>query len=358
MPVRDCAEFLGAAIDSVLAQTCTDLELLVVDDGSTDASPAVAQNRAGRDRRVRVIRTDPDGLPTALNRGIDAARGPYVARADADDVSLPQRLAAQVAFLERHPAVGVCGSAMATIGRGPTTITRLPENPRTLHCMLLFQSPLAHPTVMMRRELLDEHRYDAKLCDGAEDYDLWERLAERTVFSNLPEVLYRRRVHPRQMSTTRLEQADRAARRIRERQLDRLLRATAEERDVHQALCTWRPLSPPALRRTRPWLERLVTANVAAGIYPEPELRAVVAERWYRACADSGARGLDAPIEYLRSPLGEGRRAVRLALRNNVPASWARALVQMRERLRHRRSVAGDQRRMPRSSASSVGSSP
>jgi glycosyltransferase involved in cell wall biosynthesis len=337
MPVRDGAEFLADAIDSVLGQSRGDFELLVLDDGSTDASPSIARSRADLDPRVRPISLAAAGLPAALNHGISEARGRYVARADADDVNLPTRFAAQADFLDRHPEIGLCGAATTTMGHGPRCITRLPSDPRTLRCMLLFQSPLAHPTVMMRRELLVHCQYDPELCDGAEDYDLWERLADRTAFSNLPQVLCRRRVHPAQMSTVRHRHAESAARRVRERQLAKLaICPTAEEREIHQSLGSWEPLDAPALKRARRWLERIAAANAVARFYPEPELRSFLAERWYRACADSNGRGIGSSMEFLRSPLGRRRRAARLAIRSNVPVGLARALVRFRERLRGR----------------------
>jgi glycosyltransferase involved in cell wall biosynthesis len=189
LPVRDGAAHVAAAVESILGQTLADLELLVVDDGSTDATPAVL---AGvRDARCRVLTVAAAGTAAALNHGIAHARGPLIARMDADDVALPERLARQLAFLERHADVGVLGTGWREQGPGGDVVEVAPPpaDDAAIRRVLPRRNPMAHPTVVMRRAAGDAVGwYDARL-PVVQDYDLWLRLASRTRFANLPEPL-------------------------------------------------------------------------------------------------------------------------------------------------------------------------
>jgi hypothetical protein len=205
MPVRNGAAYLEEAVGSVLSQTLEDLELIVVDDGSTDATPAILERVARSDDRVRVLRIPPSGLTPALNRGWREARADYVARLDADDVALPTRLANQAAFLDDHPEVGVVGSAYVPLSHTGERlgIVRYAVDDATLRADLLRYNCLPHPTVMVRRAALEEA--DGYRLDQAEDYDLWLRIAERWDLANLAEPLILYRHHAGQFSVGKLE---------------------------------------------------------------------------------------------------------------------------------------------------------
>lgn len=201
MPVRDGGRFLEPAVESILAQTLEDLELLVVDDGSTDGTPEVLSRV--HDPRLRVLRRPAEGMAAALNVGLRSTQSPYVARMDADDLCEPTRLERQVAFLDRHPEVVVVGSryrSMDVDGR-PGRVTALMVHDvdlrRDLH---LGYSPFAHGAVTMRRDrVLAVGGYDGTWWP-AEDHDLWRRLDGR--FANLPDVLYHYREHSSTSSLT------------------------------------------------------------------------------------------------------------------------------------------------------------
>ena len=180
MGVRDGAPWVGEAVRSVLVQTLGDLELIVVDDGSTDATPDVLA--AIEDPRLRVERQAPEGLTRALNRALALARADLVARLDADDVGLPQRLARQHAFLAAHAAMGLLGTAAREVdaaGR-EVRVLRPPEDDAALRRLLIRRNPFVHSSVMVRRALLERvGGYDARLA-VAQDYDLWMRMAAVT----------------------------------------------------------------------------------------------------------------------------------------------------------------------------------
>jgi glycosyltransferase involved in cell wall biosynthesis len=207
LAAHDDAPFLGEAVDSVLGQTLRDLELIVVDDASTDETPRLLD--AVSDERLRVVRNvEQAGLAASLNRGLELAGGRYVARLDADDVARADRLERQVERLRAEPRCAVVGTAIVDLdehGRSGATHV-LPTGAIPLRWHALFSSPFFHPTVLVDRELLDAHglRYDPDYLES-EDYDLWTRLFAFADGANLSEPLVRKRVHPGQASLRRSE---------------------------------------------------------------------------------------------------------------------------------------------------------
>lgn len=244
--VHDGAPWIGDAVASVLAQTLADLELIVVDDGSGDATPELLA--AVRDTRLRVERQARGGLTRALVRALGLARAPLVARLDADDVALPERLARQRAFLDAHPDVGVLGSAAREVdaaGR-EVAVVRPPESDGAIRRMLIRRNPFVHSSVMMRRAAVERAGgYDVSL-PVAQDYDLWMRMSRLVGLANLPDVLVVRRLLPGRVSV--------------ERDSDRL-RAEARVR--------WRAVASGAY----PWWASVFAARPAVALLLPPPLR-------------------------------------------------------------------------------------
>lgn len=205
MPVRNGEAFLREALDSILAQTFRDFELIVIDDGSSDGTPAIIAEYAARDSRLRAIRQEASGLTQSLNRGWRSAAGEYVARMDADDVALPDRLEHQVEFLDGHPEVAVVGTTVIEVGPDgkELRVVRFPEDEAAIRRELRRSNCLVHASVMVRRAALEE--VGGYRLDQVEDYDLWLRIAERHALANLPQPLLRYRHHPGQYSVDRVE---------------------------------------------------------------------------------------------------------------------------------------------------------
>ena len=203
LPVRDGAAFLEQALQSVLSQTLSELELIVVDDGSTDRTPEILAARAASDPRVRVLRREGDGVVAALNAGCAVAATAYVARLDADDVALPERLERQVALLDAHPNVGLVGGAYVAIdqsGRRLATF-RPPTEDAALRARLSRYNVFAHPAATFRREAF-EQAGGYRLAE-AEDYDLWLRISERWQLASVPDPVLEYRQHSGQVSLVR-----------------------------------------------------------------------------------------------------------------------------------------------------------
>lgn len=205
MPVYNAETYLAAAIRSILDQSLKDIELVIVDDGSTDGSAAVIASFA--DPRLRCIRQENRGIANALDRGIAEARAPWIARQDADDIALPQRLEEQLRFLRAHPEVGLLGTWATTIAQDgtPTGVLEHRTDHESIRYLLLFDSPFVHPSVIFRKDLyLQAGGYDP---DPAifEDLDLWYRMVRITRTANLPMHLVRYRDVPTGLtrSTTR-----------------------------------------------------------------------------------------------------------------------------------------------------------
>lgn len=176
MPAYNAGNFLREAVKSILHQTLQNWELIIVDDGSTDTTKDILS--ALRDRRIRVISHATNlGLPRSLNDAVSAARGTFVARLDADDVMRPERLNMQVSFLERYPEIGICGSdgqTMNDAGQYGNVLWR-PRNPHGVKFLALWETPLLHPTILARTDILKTFPFDESYT-RSEDYELWSRL--------------------------------------------------------------------------------------------------------------------------------------------------------------------------------------
>lgn len=203
MGVYNNAPFLGEAIESILAQTFGDFEFLIVNDGSSDESGAIIDAYAARDPRVRAIHQPNRGLVASLNRIIEEARAPLIARMDGDDITLPERFAKQIALLEKNPDYGVVGTSTHDIDMQGRLKRNTDFHPLTHETFLetLTGGPLlCHPSVMMRRDIVlavGGYRAAFRHC---EDYDLWLRLAGRTKLCTIPDRLFHYRRSDAQVS--------------------------------------------------------------------------------------------------------------------------------------------------------------
>lgn len=256
MSVYNGAKYLAEAIGSILAQTFVDFEFLIVDDGSTDNSAGILKEYASQDSRIRVLTNETNkGFPFSLNRAIRESSASYIARMDADDISLPHRLQTQYDFMESHPDIDICGSWMEMFGDETGTM-RLPVKDADIRTQLLGGCCMAHPSIMMRRELIVRNSlfYDESFS-CAVDYDLWTRAIDVAKFHNIPEVLVRYRVHGGQISTARRRNQDAVAERISENLLVSAgISITPEQLLIHRILARG-PFRPSTIDEMDAFLE-------------------------------------------------------------------------------------------------------
>ena len=209
MSVHNDARFLDSAVKSIRAQSFTNFELLVMDDGSSDSSPAILARHAQQDPRIRIFTQDNRGLVVALNRLLGEARAPLVARMDADDIAQPDRFALQHSFLQDRKDVGCLGTHADLIDEDGQLLTRAPARGLT-HDVIMADArrgiPVLHPSIMLRTDALRAIGGYRTPFRTAQDYDLYLRLAETTRLANLPETLLQYRVHAKQVSSSRLVQ--------------------------------------------------------------------------------------------------------------------------------------------------------
>jgi glycosyltransferase involved in cell wall biosynthesis len=200
MAVHNAAKSLPRALDSVRAQTLEDFEFVVVDDGSTDDTRRILTDAAASDSRIRLLfNTLNAGLAVSLNRGCEAVRGDIIARMDADDECLPDRLAAQVAWMTKYPEVDVLGTAIYVRDRHGVSrgVAQRPCSHAQLVAQIRGRVPFYHPTVVMKRSFIQRAEGYNPVLRKAQDADLWLRTYRWAVFANLAEPkLYYTRTDP------------------------------------------------------------------------------------------------------------------------------------------------------------------
>lgn len=295
VPVYNRAIFVGAAIESILAQTFADFELIVIDDGSIDATPDMVRSFA--DPRIRLVRHERNlGIPAARNSGLAAARGEYAATLDSDDIAHPKRLERQAAFLDAHPDHALVGSWTADMdenGRPLGKIRRKPTSPADVRAKLLFGGSVTNSTIMGRTEILRRYGYREEFR-VRQDYDLFVRLSEHYPIANLPEALVWVRRHPGQETKCQAAQVFERSAEVIKHQL-RSLGVRFDERDVarhyvlprlgrdklsHQGV----PVRVDAGFQdwTEAWLHGLARANRWVGLYDDRALRELIGWLWLR----------------------------------------------------------------------------
>jgi glycosyltransferase involved in cell wall biosynthesis len=288
VPAYDRARFVGEAVRSVLAQSLPDFELIVVDDGSDDDTPAVIE--AVRDPRIRFFRNERNvGIPAAHNFALPQARGEYVAFLDSDDVMVARRLEWQVAYLDSQPHVTAVGGTcrhMDESGRPYGRPIRYAARPEHVAVLLLFRIEVWKGSVTGRTAALRQYGFDTRV-PLADDYDLWVRMsAAGERLANLPQVVGYYRRHAQQTTAMHRSRTRHEITRIVQEQLARLGIA-ADADDIHRHIRFARFSRTPKrkhLRWAAPWLRGIVEANRTAAVYRQEVLEQVVARMWRRAC--------------------------------------------------------------------------
>ena len=201
MPAYNAEKYIGEAIESILNQTFKDFEFIIINDGSVDHTKEIIQKY--NDSRIVLLENDKNrGIVLSLNKGLDAATGEYIARMDADDIALMNRLERQAEYLDEHKDIGVLGTGICIFGEKIKEQKRVfTTNSEQLKAELIFNPCIAHPTVMIRKSVLQKYnfKYNTEFA-GAEDYYLWWNIAKVSKIATLPDILLDYRIHESQIT--------------------------------------------------------------------------------------------------------------------------------------------------------------
>ncbi|MBA4388122.1 MAG: hypothetical protein C0404_09085 [Verrucomicrobia bacterium] len=310
MPMHNNRAYVRTAVESMLNQSFGDFEFIIVDDASTDDSASIVRSFA--DSRIRLVTNSENrGVAASLNIGIDSAKGEYLARMDADDVSMPDRLFRQVAFLDANRGVGICGSWILCFNEDRSHLFRYPTGADCVKAFLLLGNPLAHPSVCMRRDLLRNSglRYNEETA-AAQDYEFWTRCAAFTEMDNLAVPLLRYRVHSGSVTQSRGSKSDEYATAVVASQLGKLSATfSAEEISFHRRVGHGAGVGTrEELDRVEEWLGKLRTLNAGQRIWPQRGLEEALGFVWFRVCQNSTGLGLWAWLRYRSSGLSQFHR--------------------------------------------------
>jgi hypothetical protein len=325
--------YLGETLDTLLAQTFGEFELVAIDDASSDGSRALLESRAARDSRLRLLVNDRNiGLPASLNRGLDACRAEIVARADADDVYDARYLETQLALLRSKPAAGVVSSAFHKIdGDGRLLNSFLPPlDDAAIRAELLFTNCMTHPTTVFRKSIVQAAGgYDESYWT-AQDYELWARLRARTRFANSPASLVGYRRHDGALARRRGEAGERLSLSVTQRLLSEYLGWTLSVHDAALLRGIYRGHAPLSLEQAQHGVRLLSAVRRQATRNEEPAVRRALAKRLAAGLLEAAQAGASADRRVSRTLLGcawhtdptllANRTAVKLAARLHLPA--------------------------------------
>jgi glycosyltransferase involved in cell wall biosynthesis len=327
IPVHNRAHLVGRAIESVLSQSFREFEVLLIDDGSTDNSVAVIESIG--DPRVRLLRNEGNiGIARTRQRGLDEARGTYLAVLDSDDAAAPRRLGRQVAFLDAHPEVATVGGWTREFDSSDKVrggIKLLPLVPAELKARLLFRTCHHHSSTMSRLSALREFGYDPAFPVSS-DYDLFSRMAGKYQLANLPHVLFYRRIHDGRVTRERAAEVRRMNMIVAARQLKALgLPADDATLSRHISLARLKKerIAPDRafLEEAASWFDQIERANRERQIYDPRALESTLGQLWAVACLHARKiLGVSALSIFMSSPL---RAAVPSSLAENLRAALA-----------------------------------
>lgn len=292
MPVYNGEKYLTKAIDSIRNQEYTNWELIIINDGSADRTEQIINQYT--DSRIKYYKNETNlGLIATLNKAIDLCQGEYIARMDADDISIENRLKEQVNFLDKNKDIGICGTDALIIDnedKGRGNIINLSSNDY-IQINLLFSVPIIHPSVMIRSSILQENKYDSNY-KHIEDYELWCRISSKYKFSNLPKKLIKYRWHTNNVSVTYNHEQELLKNEIIKMQLLKLhLKPTEDELFLHRvsfmqydAKNKTESKAFDKYEELESWFKKIISANLEIGIYNQTKLIAFLWSRWIVLC--------------------------------------------------------------------------
>ena len=303
MPVRNQAPYISAAVTSVLEQSFSCFDLVVIDDASTDDTVNIL--KASQDKRLQVIVNERNlGLAASLNRALEGVSSQYIARMDGDDLCSPERLAKQVEFMDARPEISISGSFVRRFSAKGSYVLRYPQGAECLRSYVLFGNPLAHPSVIIRREdiLKSGFKYDES-CGAGQDYELWSRCLRKLNADNIPEPLVDWRESTSSVTSSNFSQSNKQALAILSGELQRLgICLSVQDLNFHRQVGNGSGMrSIDELIKAEAWLHKIENENSRTNAYPDRGLSEAAAFLWFRICLNSSGMGLNVLNKYFRS---------------------------------------------------------
>ena len=281
IPVHNGRVHLHTAIQSILNQSFKDFELIIINDCSQDNTAEILSHYYRVDPRINIINNKKNlGITKSLNKGLEIAKGKYIARMDGDDKSMPDRFKIQVEFMEKNPDFILCGGQVKTEMTGFDKRKNTPENPDVIKAMLFFDNAIIHPSVMLRWDILKKegYKYDETMR-VAQDYELWVRLAEKYKLVNLPEELLEYRWHESNVSIIKRTEQKQNQFIAKIRQLEKLIgrKVSDEEKILHGLLTDNTEIKEDLpLGELITWSNNLIKLNTDKNIYHPKIFRRII----------------------------------------------------------------------------------
>lgn len=288
MSVYNAEKYIEEAIQSVLNQTYNNFEFIIINDGSKDNSLKIIEKFLSKDDRIILIDRENKGLVSSLNEGILKSKGNFIARMDADDICLPNRFEEQLNFMKKNSDVGVCGSWIKLFGEDfKSKVWKIPSNDQRLKAELLFSSCFAHPSVMIRKNVLldNDFLYDESYTH-AEDFELWIRLSNVTNFANINMVLLKYRLVKDSVShKADLELKSRfdVCQKIFNKSLKRLgIKNSPKENTLHFNLSFNKRLRQNNVSsfELKSYFDKILKSNKKNKIFSDLDLKKVMGKKW------------------------------------------------------------------------------
>lgn len=270
MPVYNGERYLKEAIESILNQTFSDFEFIIINDCSSDKTEEIIKSYT--DERIVYVKNEKNmGVAATLNKGLAKAKGEYIARMDADDISLPERFKTQVDFMDKNADIGLCGSWIEFFG-GKSGIARLTTDNKQAKTDLIFSSCIAHPSVMMRKAVIEKYtlKYETEF-EQMEDYALWYNFAKYTGVVSLPVVLLKYRCHSSQVTQNYTEEFEEKHKNFKRKILNDLNVDYSE--DELCALNTFSLNGKGNVKALSTLFDKMLAANKAEKPYDEKSLK-------------------------------------------------------------------------------------
>lgn len=296
MPVYNGEKYLKESIESILNQTFTDFEFIIVNDGSTDKTEEIVLSYD--DDRIRYVKNETNlQIVKTLNKGIALAKGKYIARMDADDISLPERFAKQVAFMDDNKDIDVCGCHLKVFGK-QSFIQKYPVTHEKIKPTLLFYCALPHPGVLIRCGFFKNQAYNLEY-QKAEDYHLWASNMMARKYANIPEVLVHYRIHQNQSSEKYSKEQAKLTSAIKKNLLNEIgLSASKVECEIHGQILLDKDLD---LNCAEKWFSKLLTFNEKEMVFDDNIFRELIDELWWITVNNSSSKGLNTFFKYFQA---------------------------------------------------------